>query len=73
MLFRSGDDLLTPFLDRVPPVARAAPGHGLPGWPMATREVTAPIPDDANTVAFGLFLNGPGRIELRDPEFTARR
>ena len=31
-----GDDLLTPFLDRVPPVARAAPGHGLPGWPMAT-------------------------------------
>jgi DNA-directed RNA polymerase specialized sigma24 family protein len=37
------------------------------------REVTAPIPDDANTVAFGLFLNGPGRIELRDPQFTARR
>jgi hypothetical protein len=37
------------------------------------REVTAPIPDDANTVAFGVFLNGPGRIELRDPEFTARR
>jgi hypothetical protein len=31
-----GDDLLTPFLDRVPPVARAAPGHGLRGWPMAT-------------------------------------
>ena len=24
-----GDDLLTPFLDRVPPVARARPGHGL--------------------------------------------
>ena len=196
-----GDDLLTPFLDRVPPVARAAPGQGLPGWPMATlpgrrpryeprnldfaagldrwdldagpvpapdsepdyaaaveagsavlsssvprpagsaalvqaiyaddyrgatvtfrgqlrtpegtglaglflrvmkpwdlhgpftaqaaladpanhvvtlegpgdwttREVTAPISDDANTVAFGLFLAGPGRIELRDPELT---
>jgi hypothetical protein len=30
-----GDDLLTPFLDRVAPVARARPGHGLPGWPMA--------------------------------------
>jgi hypothetical protein len=28
-----GDDLLTPFLDRVPPVARALAGHGLPGWP----------------------------------------
>ena len=32
--------------------------------------VTAPIPDDANTVAFGLFLAGPGRIGLRDPELT---
>jgi hypothetical protein len=32
----AGDDLLTPFLDRVPPVARATPGRGLPGWPMAT-------------------------------------
>jgi hypothetical protein len=31
-----GDDLLIPFLDRVPPVARAEPGHGLPDWPMAT-------------------------------------
>jgi len=31
-----GDDTLTPFLDRMPPVARARPGHGLPGWPMAT-------------------------------------
>jgi hypothetical protein len=36
----------------------------------ATREVTAPIPDDANTVAFGVFLAGPGRIELRNPELT---
>ena len=35
-----------------------------------THEVTAPIPDDANTVAFGLFLAGPGRIELRTPELT---
>jgi hypothetical protein len=31
-----GDDLLTPFLDRVPPGATALPGHGLPGWPLAT-------------------------------------
>jgi bifunctional DNase/RNase len=35
-----------------------------------THEVTAPVPDDANTVAFGVFLAGPGRIELRDPELT---
>ena len=31
-----GDDLLTPFLDRVPPTARPRPGRGLPGWPLAT-------------------------------------
>jgi hypothetical protein len=31
-----GDDLLTPFLDRVPPGATARPGHGLRGWPLAT-------------------------------------
>src|SRR3984957_19151614 len=31
-----GDDLLTPFLDRVPPGATALPGHGPRGWPMAT-------------------------------------
>jgi hypothetical protein len=28
-----GEDLLTPFLDRVPPVARALADHSLPGWP----------------------------------------
>jgi hypothetical protein len=33
-----------------------------------THEVTAPIPDETNTVAFGVFLAGPGRIELRNPE-----
>jgi hypothetical protein len=31
-----GDDLLTPFLDRVPSAARTQPGHGLRGWPLAT-------------------------------------
>ncbi len=35
-----------------------------------THEVTAPVPDDANTVAFGVFLVGPGRIELRTPWLT---
>ena len=38
------------------------------GW--VRREVTVPIPDDTNTVAFGVFLAGPGRIELRGPELT---
>jgi RNA polymerase sigma factor CnrH len=45
-------------------VTLEAPGD----W--TTHEVTASIPDDANTVAFGVFLAGPGRIELRDPELT---
>jgi hypothetical protein len=29
-----------------------------------------PRPDDGDTVAFGVFLAGPGRIDLRDPELT---
>jgi hypothetical protein len=31
-----GDDLLTPFLDRVPPAAWPQPGHAPPRWPLAT-------------------------------------
>lgn len=33
----AGEDLLTPFLDRVPPNARAAPGRGPAGSPMAVQ------------------------------------
>jgi RNA polymerase sigma-70 factor (ECF subfamily) len=36
----------------------------------ASHEVTARVPDDANTVVFGVFLAGPGRIELRDAELV---
>jgi hypothetical protein len=38
------------------------------GW--AAREVTVPVPDETGTIAFGVFLAGPGRIELRDVELT---
>jgi len=31
-------------------------------------EVTAQIPPDANYIFFGVFLNGPGQIELRNPQ-----
>lgn len=54
--------------------ARAGPANhivtleGSGAW--TTHEVTAQIPDAANPVAFGLFLTGPGRIELRDPQLT---
>jgi hypothetical protein len=33
-------------------------------------EATARVPGDCTTVMFGLFLAGPGRIELRDAELT---
>jgi RNA polymerase sigma-70 factor (ECF subfamily) len=42
--------------------------EGHHGW--AAREITTDVPADANTVAFGVFLAGPGRIELRDPQLT---
>ena len=34
----------------------------------STHEITAPIPHQADTIAFGVFLAGPCRIDLRDPE-----
>jgi RNA polymerase sigma factor (sigma-70 family) len=36
----------------------------------ASREVTARIPDDTDSILFGVFLAGRGRIELRDTELT---
>ena len=38
------------------------------GW--SPHEVTATVPGDTNTVAFGVFLAGPGRIELRAAELA---
>jgi RNA polymerase sigma-70 factor (ECF subfamily) len=40
------------------------------GHDWTTHEVTARIPGDCITVVFGVFLSGPGRIELRDAELT---
>jgi RNA polymerase sigma factor (sigma-70 family) len=34
----------------------------------ASREVTARIPDDTDSILFGVFLAGRGRVELRDAE-----
>jgi RNA polymerase sigma factor (sigma-70 family) len=38
------------------------------GW--TTREVAAQIPADTETIVFGVFLAGPGQIQLRDPQLT---
>ena len=40
------------------------------GGDWTRHEVTAQIPDDGTTVAFGVFLAGPGRIELHDAELA---
>lgn len=56
----AGDDLLTPFLDRVPPGARAQPSGGLPGWPMATLPIKRPRFEPRNLD----FADGLDRWEL---------
>jgi hypothetical protein len=56
----AGEDLLTPFLDRVPPYARALPGHGLAGWPMATLPGKRPRFEPRNTD----FADGLDRWDL---------
>jgi hypothetical protein len=33
-------------------------------------EVTARVPEDSDELVFGMFLAGPGRLELRNPEFV---
>ena len=38
----------------------------LPIW--TGHEITARIPADADLIRFGIALNGPGRIALRDPD-----
>ena len=71
-----GDDLLTPFLDRVPPVARARPGHGLPDWPMATLPRRRPRYEPRN-LDFTDGLDrwdldaGPGPAPDSEPDYAA--
>jgi hypothetical protein len=65
------DDLHGPFTAQAAladPASQVVTLEGPGDW--TAHEVTAPIRDDANTVAFGLFLAGPGQIELRDPELA---
>ena len=51
--------------------ARPREDHGVTvpggrGW--TTHEITARIPEEADTIRFGITLSGPGRIWLRHPE-----
>ena len=71
-----GGDTLTPFLDRVPPAARERPGHGLPGWPMATPPGRRPRYEPGN-LDFAAGLDrwdldaGPGSVPDSEPDYAA--
>jgi hypothetical protein len=67
----SGRDVRQPLTERAAvndPDNHIATIAGERDW--ARHEITARVPDDANTVVFGVFLAGPGRIELRDAELV---
>ena len=62
-----GDDLLTPFLDQVPPSARVLPGGGLPGSPMSVPPAKRPRFEPRNLD----FAAGLDRWDLDRPEDCA--
>jgi hypothetical protein len=54
------------------PDARQTHDVGVPaGRDWARNQITAPIPDDADLIRFGVTLTGPGLIELRNPALGA--
>lgn len=67
----SGDDTRLPLTERA---AANDPGNNLAmisgdgDW--TSHQVTARVLDDSNTVIFGVFLAGPGRIEMRNAELA---
>ena len=74
-------DVLSHAVAALPPGQRhAAPGDdpanhiafaaGPGAW--TQYEVTAQIPADASLIRFGVFLNGRGQIELRNPQLEPR-
>jgi hypothetical protein len=66
-----GQDVRQPLTERAAvddPDSTIVPVRGDHGW--TSRLVTARIPDDANTIVFGVFLAGRGRIEMRHAELT---
>jgi hypothetical protein len=48
------------------PASHIASATGTGAW--TQYEVTAQIPADANLIRFGVFLNGRGQVELRNPQ-----
>jgi hypothetical protein len=54
---------------REDPVNHIASATGTGAW--TQYEVTAQIPPDANLITIGVFLNGRGHIELRNPQLES--
>jgi len=56
-----------------PAAALADPGNHVrivpAGSAWSEHEITVEIPADASSIVFGIFLAGPGRVELTDPRF----
>ena len=48
------------------PASHIASATGTGAW--TQYEVTAQVPADANLIRFGVFLNGRGQVELRNPQ-----
>lgn len=67
----SGDDTRQPLTERAAvndPSNNLVMISGDGDW--ISHQVTARVLDDSNTVVFGVFLAGPGRIELRNAELA---
>jgi hypothetical protein len=47
----------------------AGPGRGDWAW----HEVTMPVPQQTGVLRFGIWMAGPGSVELRDPELSPAR
>jgi bifunctional DNase/RNase len=66
-----GQDVRQPLTERA---AVDDPGNSIVTIPddgdWTSHQVTARVPEDADTVLFGVFLVGPGRIEMRNTELT---
>jgi hypothetical protein len=57
-------------------VGRARVDHGVTvsgGHDWTRHEISAPVPEDADIIRFGVALTGPGRISLRNPDLRWSR
>jgi RNA polymerase sigma-70 factor, ECF subfamily len=58
------------------PAAASDPDNHIAAIPGArdwtSHQVTVPVSEDSSAIVFGVFLAGPGRIEMRNPELVRR-